>query len=504
MLLKARIGFANRESLADSRSRTLAWIALKSLIPLLGLIAIDLTQHSQWLASLLLVIPLEGLSNQFRQWKRYITCFGFPNPKWIATMWALDRHRAYSSLSNRVDHSGRGDFRSMSAICFLLALGSVAVWRLTGWLTTIYPGILLSVIAMKAPIRRGRPPAVLFLANSNPDSSQLQLRLQFVVRPFEVTSCLFHGDAEDLLNDLLQFFCFRTGDNIHWKQIVDPLIEMTAIAVIDARQAKRAVDYEIDKALETLPHDRLFFLVDDSCPERIPKYRRFTEGEMLAALAEWRHLMAPVKTHAKQSEYVDERNGYFSITLPTGWVVEQVQDPRTKVVFRHPYIPDVAFRLIVRAAPTETFVAMMANSEARLKRARSLGIDASISEVVFLGRRCMQMRSVSHSIVSVIHTFLTSGLHFNIQYSAPTQALFDRHEGEVLRSLSTLQITNPFHGEDKTETQLIANRIRLSRLLAEHFGVAEARREIEEALEEFPDSKRLREELERIEREGTS
>lgn len=196
--------------------------------------------------------------------------------------------------------------------------------------------------------------------------------------------------------------------------------------------------------------------------------------------------------------YTDTKNGYFMFLPPKGWTPQLYDDPRTKVAFNHPSDPGVFIRFIVREAPGETFEAMINEDKKISNQMRNRGISCEVKESDINGLKCSEVNAQfpNNAGMMMLRKFLSCGLHFNIQYSAPTKALFDKHFDEAMKSLETITVLKVTGGDViKAREQQIANRVRLAKLTAQWVSVEEARQILKEAKKEFPESTMIQDAL---------
>jgi len=197
------------------------------------------------------------------------------------------------------------------------------------------------------------------------------------------------------------------------------------------------------------------------------------------------------KTDSEAGIYTDTRNGYFMFLPPRGWTPQTYDDPRTKVAFSHPTAPGVLIRFIVREAPGETFDGMVHEDRQVASEMRTRGVSCEVRKNDVYGMACSEVygQFPNDSGTMMLRKFLTCGLHFNIQYSAPSKTLFDRYLDEATRSLETITVLK-VSGRDvaKAKEQQIANRVRLAKLTAQWVSIEEGKRILREARKEFPES----------------
>ena len=199
--------------------------------------------------------------------------------------------------------------------------------------------------------------------------------------------------------------------------------------------------------------------------------------------------------------YRDTRNHYFMFLPPAGWKAQESPDTRTKVAFNHPDAAGVLIRFIVREAAGETSDSMIDADKQTAAQMAARGISCEVQMIEFQGLKCSEVLAQlpNDAGTTMLRKFIASGLHFNIQYSAPNKTLFDKYFEEAMRSLHSIAVTGLSSGDPKkAEEQQIANRVRLAKLAAEVVSIEESRQILNEALKEFPDSSLIREALEEL------
>jgi HEAT repeat protein len=209
----------------------------------------------------------------------------------------------------------------------------------------------------------------------------------------------------------------------------------------------------------------------------------------------------PEDEKAKAELFRDEVNGYFMYLPPPGWRVQKYADPRTKVGFNHPEIPGVFIRFIVSEAPGETFDAMLQADKRTAQEMRARGISCDLKEKRVGGRRCCEIVAEfpNDKGATLLRKFITSGLHFNIQYAAPSRSVFDQYRDDALASLESVVVMKaPERDSEKARTQRVANHLRLAELTAEWVSPEEARAVLLEAQRQFPDRELIEKALRQI------
>jgi nucleoid-associated protein YgaU len=205
---------------------------------------------------------------------------------------------------------------------------------------------------------------------------------------------------------------------------------------------------------------------------------------------------------AKAGVFKDTKNGYFMFLPPTGWTRQEYDDPRTKVQFNHASDAGVLIRFIVREAAGETYDAMIREDRETASQMKNKGISCEVMEREVHGLKCSEVAAQfpEDGGTLMLRKFLSGGLHFNIQYGAPTKAQFEKHRDAAMRSLDTITVLKIGNDDPKkAREQQIAGRIRLAKLTAEWVSVQEARQVLEEARKEFPDSESIRDALRELE-----
>lgn len=165
----------------------------------------------------------------------------------------------------------------------------------------------------------------------------------------------------------------------------------------------------------------------------------------------------------------DSKNGYFSFVPPKGWTIETYSDPRSKIAFRHPQNKSIFLRIIVREAPGETFDQMKQSADEVAAQYRTQGF------------QCMIEKTECHGVPATITTadlgstgytklvrFLQAGLHFNIQWAAPTKDLLDMNQDVVDKSIASIVVNGPEKpNTEKALAQQAASILRQAELVME-------------------------------------
>lgn len=491
--------FGARRELGTAIRRALFFRVLEVTLPLVGLLAIDLTGRLTVLRPLLLFVPLLDLRRQVVIWIHHIQRFGFPPLAHCRRMLSLDSLRGYDPRSNTVSRSARGHPAEFVTICVAIAAACWVAWLLTDLSAILYPGVFSLMLAVKAVIRRSRPPAVLLLGASGLTTSRFVLRVMKVAAPLNVVSCLHHSTMAPVIDDALLFFSFRASDTSIWQQMVGTLVTISPLVVLDIRQSTLSVEHEIEVSTRSVPRESLFFVGKQPEHPAIPRDRCFGEGELVEALhaalwgtavpglvstvAEKIRRMTRWRSAARGARWIDRRNGYFAWCPPSGWKARPYEDARTKVAFHHPSAPEVFARFIVRQADGASNVPSMT----AVQGAEAIGAKCDLSQASLLGVPCKEVRMVlPNQEECELWIFVLGGLQFNIQYSAPAPSTFRAHYDAVRHALKTITVLNEWRRRaGKLRDQRLAGRLRYARLAADTFGAVEARRTLIEARGEF-------------------
>jgi hypothetical protein len=475
------------------------------------------------------MLPIFQLSRQGKIWHNYVKRFGFPSMSVVWKMWKLDSMRAYKG--NKIDTNKRGHVFEYTLVFVTTAGFLYLFWAYTGLTAFLYVAILLIILSFKRLIRLARPPVVLYLAASTPESTELQLEIARRIYPLEVVSCTVH--SEILFPDLINFYSYRTAKEAAWKEMVRSLISYSQMIVIDIREATSAVEFEIDLILKTVNTDKVFFVgstVDDS---RIPTFRCFTEKKLIKTLHETFRLSFRDKTvknkhHAQELPAEDQKvhkksedspiadvhpprlkpktsterdalyrdkNGCFSFLPPKGWIRDDYpNDPRSKVQFRCPSMKGVEIRIIVQAGPPGLNSSNILDAvRAQMVDARSLfptSVDFEITKGTFCGHIAAHIHwSLPTVVESEIIIFIIKGIIFNMSYGAPNKILFERYRNLALQSLDTLTFGEQVHSTNllkKAQQHFVARRLRLAQLLVSVCDFESARETLEDALIHYP------------------
>ena len=498
-------GFSEINEQQATLKRSYLKLILRSFVPLVILVIIDFSKRFQVLVPFLLLVPLLDLKNQLKIWYYHIKKFGMPSLSSCWEMWRLDSLRGYDANSDSIARKKRRNvFRLITRWLFIAGL-LFLLWIRTGFASILFLVVYIAVIAIKALIRRARPPAVLFLSTSNYNSSQLQLKIYNALLPLVVVSCLYHEKTKAELSDnFLLFYSYRTRDDDIWQEMVTSLVRISPIVIIDIRNTTRPIQFEISLVLETLTTHQLFFVGTKLDDDRIPPSRCFTEIELINELLNKLNINVArqsVMSTSGTKIYKDKKNGYFVFVPPAGWKNKEYRDPRTKVKFNHPSTPEVNITIIIKEVPAMDFQSIILADKERAHQMEAFGFSCKVEESEFLGFKCslIMAKQKNNAGTTILRKFIAFGLHFNISYWAPTNTLFDKYLDEVMKSLNTITILKKNKDtSSKSKKQEISNRVRLAELMADHFSIDEAKRILEEAAIEFPDSKLIQDTIKAI------
>ena len=206
-------GFTQQLEYTLLKKRITLKIIAKWVLPIILILILDITQRMHILVLPLLLIPLFDLKRQFHIWYKYIKKFKWPSVSECFQMLKLDTRRGYNPLSNSNVDKARHNIFAFIFLCLGGMLLFCVFWHITGINAFLYPSTVLGVFAVKALIRRSRPPVFLFLAASSPKSSDILLEIQRAVYPFYVVACLRHYQISPWVNDILCFTSYRTSED---------------------------------------------------------------------------------------------------------------------------------------------------------------------------------------------------------------------------------------------------------------------------------------------------
>jgi hypothetical protein len=130
--------------------------------------------------------------------------------------------------------------------------------------------------------------------------------------------------------------------------------------------------------------------------------------------------------------YQDPR-GYFMITPPTGWAVEDYpDDPRGKVAFTGPH--QVHLRVLVNAVDFDSLDSMIVQFQSK---ERELGISTNIERTTFNGMAAVRRSFTVRGMKCFYLDFLVERISYNLGYDAPEQ-VFPTYYDVAMRSMATI------------------------------------------------------------------
>jgi hypothetical protein len=499
------IGFTDRKYYNLQNRLLSCLIPLSELIPFFILLSIDITGKWKEFIPFIAFIPpiILHLTMPLWFWYEYVRFFGLPPFQTCWQMWHLDSLTSYrNNPGNRKRHVlyDAFIFAVISAIFALL-------WRSTGYSCFLYLMATLLVFAIRAPIRRARPPAILLLGSSSYNATRLQMELSSIFSPSLIVSGLHHRNAMVNVSGLFSNFrSARTVEYNNWQSAIISLMQLSQILIIYARTITDPVRYEIDHAVKILKPDQYFLIGTNG--GSVPSDRCFTEKELIKELeskfrpARKTHLRMKAPTH-----YKDRKNGYFRFTLPEGWGFREYPDPRTKVKFFNRAIPEIHILFIVKENLSQNFLSLLLETQKNLRKTEAtLGASCRINMSEFLGRETVEvMIDYADGAQGVLRLFIANGLLFSIQFYAPDKETFNTFLDEVNHSLETIELldrrTTTQREELVKETQQqIARNVRVAEFYADMIDVDEARNILSRLSVEHPDNKQIRRAIEDLDR----
>ena len=208
----------------------------------------------------------------------------------------------------------------------------------------------------------------------------------------------------------------------------------------------------------------------------------------------------------KRAIYKDTKNGYFMFVPPDGWRAEVAPDTRTKVSFVNPTDAGVFLRFITREAPGEDFARMKKEDEATARSMRDRGITCTVTETDFMGVNSTEISAEfpNGQGFTRLRKFIAVGLHFNIQYSAPSKTLYDKHLKEAMDSLDTIVLAKDHKPDtEKAQNQEIAHYLRFAQLTDENVSTEEALAILRQGAQKYPHSKEIQDALSQMDKKAT-
>jgi len=338
------IGFSNRRYHKFRNIALAIGIPLSYLIPFLLLLFIDISKKLQVLIPFALFSPVLQLAVPLQIWREYAQHFDLPT---LRTCWrwlCVEKMRGFQHNPNaKKSHV----LQDILIVTLFFSTPLICLWQWTKFVSFLYVAVLLMVFSVKALIRRSRPPAIRLLGSSSYDATRLQLKLTSMINPSLVASGLHHRNATAPVSGALSpLTSVRTVEYKEWQEMILSLMGICKTVIIDARRITDAVQFEIDSAIKLLDLNQVFFVGKDI--ESVPSSRCFSEDELLKQLeSRFDYASRSIHRASRCTVYEDRQNGYFRFTPPEGWCFTEYSDPRTKVVFFHPTIPEIKIRFIV-------------------------------------------------------------------------------------------------------------------------------------------------------------
>ncbi len=500
------IGFSDRK-LHNLMNRLLpVLLPLSYILPFAALLYVDLTGRFTFLIPIALAfLAINLLAVPVWVWYKFVRFFGFPSMKDCRKMLELDAMKA--SVKN--PQQEKGGITDVIIVILVIAQFFYLAWRGTGYSVFLYPAVYSLCVAVKGPLRRSRPPAVLLLGGSSYDATRLQLQLVSIFGSSLVMSGLFHKQSATVkvTGIFSDFNSVRTANYSKWQEMIFSVLQLSRIVIIDIRNITDAVHYEIELATNLLNPERVFYIGQAVDP--VPPGRCFEEAGLMNEL---RMKYSPQKAaHLKTpTVYEDKRNGYFRFTPPPGWVRSEEKDARTKVAFTPRTNPDVTLRFIVKDAPSSDFASLILHQKKAIREAETgLGAHCQMEVAEFVGRQTIITQVIAPNGEIVLNRlFQTGGLDFNITYSAPSRSAFDTYRSEADRSLESIEILHRpaatlVDGRERIEQQEIAHQLRLAELSADVLDINKANGIVSGLLRKYPNNKEIQkmaEDLEKISR----
>lgn len=500
------IGFSERKRHAlINRIVPIATLALY-VLPFLALFVVDLTERFHFIIPIALaLLVFEILGGTLWIWFRYIRLFGFPSLQACKKMLELDAIKATTNDPKQAE----GKISQVIVAILFIAAFFILLWRLTDYSIFLFPAVYSLSIAVKGPLRRSRPPAVLLLGGSSYDGTRLQMQLVSIFGRSLVASGLFHKDnaTVKISGVFSDFNSIRTADYDRWQEMIVGVLQISRIVIIDIRTITEAVQFEIQQATSLLDPQRVFFIGQGI--ESVPPERCFGEAELMNEL---RMKYVPKKeSHPKTltaKPYEDRRNGYFRFMPPAGWTCTEHADPRTKVTFHHPANPGVSLTFIVKDDPLASFASLVAYQQKTMKEIETgLGAACQMEITEIAGHKATAITVAGKNGEAILlRVFLVKGLHFNITYTAPNKATFDAHREEVDYALATIELLPKSAADlgsmpERMSQQEIARELRLAELAADIMDLNKANRIVSELLMKYPNNKevqKMAQDLEKI------
>lgn len=277
------------------RWRIIGWRLMTAALPMIGLIAIDLTEWWYWLAPVLIATPFLDLRRQLHIWHAHIRAFGFPSATTLRTMLRLDALRGYDAYAGQIRGTPQRSLWQPAMVILLAGIALAAIGYFGRWVTPFYGASICSMLVLKSLLRRPRPPAVLLLGGSGSEVTLLHLTINEAIKPLEAVSLLRHTPTSPMVDARLMFLNFRTGDDAGWRNVVGTLVSISGLLVLDLRVSTDAVRIEREICRNIADKSRLF-VVSDKSEVDFPASRCFSAYEVTTHISEHLdHRLARVK-----------------------------------------------------------------------------------------------------------------------------------------------------------------------------------------------------------------
>lgn len=193
--------------------------------------------------------------------------------------------------------------------------------------------------------------------------------------------------------------------------------------------------------------------------------------------------------------YRDDNNGYFFFVPPKEWTIEKYHDPRTKVAFHHPKENNVVLRFIVKEIQLGyTFSELKRDAEEVSRQWRTKGIIFKLEETEILGVKGITLSSNIPNLGYIrISKTIKFGIHFNITFSTPSKAKFQKYLNDVTQAINSIVVLKPTSLDpEKAKRQQIGNYIRSAELISLMGNNEEACNILKELIREFPENKNIK------------
>jgi hypothetical protein len=133
------------------------------------------------------------------------------------------------------------------------------LWEKNAVLLTISNFMLF--ISFSPLINRFQPPALLFLATSNPESLFLLAQIDKSLPWLRIASLLNMDVDTDIGSIIGASTKFRTSDAVIWREVVQKLMDISEIIVLDARHVSSPILEEARWVLERMSLKQCYFVI---------------------------------------------------------------------------------------------------------------------------------------------------------------------------------------------------------------------------------------------------